>query len=189
MAVERRRTVTQPGELAALAHPLRLDLLNHLMSAGPATASACARAVGDSPSNCSYHLRFLAKHGLVEPLGERDGDGRERPWRATITGLAVDPGSVDPEQEAAFAAVALQRDQRLAREFLARRAGLDEAWRAISGLSTYTLKITPDEAAELLGRLDALIRPYIAAVRDDEPPGAALVHMGLQSFPLEREES
>lgn len=184
MPAERRRTVDQPDELAALAHPLRLDLLTFLMSAGPATASACARAVGDSPSNCSYHLRFLARHGLVEPIDNEDG--RERPWRATITGLDVDPGSAGAEQEAAFAAVALQRDQRLAREFLTRRAGLDAAWRTVSGLSTYTLKLTPDEAAELLGRLDALIRPYIAAVRDDDPAGAALVHLGLQSFPLEQ---
>ena len=63
-----RRTVGEPDELAALAHPLRLDLLNHLMSSGPATASQCARAVDDTPSNCSYHLRYLARYGLVEPV-------------------------------------------------------------------------------------------------------------------------
>jgi hypothetical protein len=39
--------------------------------------------------------------------------------------------------------------------------------------------------AELVTRLDALIRPYIAATRDDAPTGAAVVHLGLQAFPLE----
>ena len=34
-----RRAITTPDDLAALAHPLRLDLLNHLISSGPATAS------------------------------------------------------------------------------------------------------------------------------------------------------
>ena len=80
-----RPVLTDPEVLEALAHPVRLDLLTYLMSDGPATASVCARAVGDTPSNCSYHLRALAGHGLVERASSRDG--RERPWRATITGL------------------------------------------------------------------------------------------------------
>ncbi len=63
---EIRPLLTDPDVLEALAHPVRLDLLTYLISAGPATASVCARAVGDSPSNCSYHLRTLADHGLVE---------------------------------------------------------------------------------------------------------------------------
>ena len=85
MARERRRKIAEPEALDALAHPVRLDLINFLMSNGPATASACARAVGDTPSNCSYHLRTLAKVGLV---GEAvSGDGRERPWQA----LCVEP--------------------------------------------------------------------------------------------------
>jgi DNA-binding transcriptional ArsR family regulator len=186
VAREARRSVGQPGELAALAHPLRLDLINYLMSAGPATASQCARAIGDSASNCSYHLRFLARHGLVE-TAEPGGatDGRERPWRATITGFGVDRDRADPAQERAFAAIALQRDQRLAREYLARRDRVDPRWDAAGGMSTYTLRMASEELADLLSRLDALIRPYIAATRDDAPDDSTLVHFGLNGFPLE----
>lgn len=61
---ERRVNLTDPAVVDALAHPVRLDVLGYLMSVGPATASQCARAVGDTPSNCSYHLRVLASHGL-----------------------------------------------------------------------------------------------------------------------------
>ena len=43
---EKRPLLTDPEVLEALAHPVRLDLLSYLMSDGPATASACARAVG-----------------------------------------------------------------------------------------------------------------------------------------------
>jgi DNA-binding transcriptional ArsR family regulator len=186
MAPEARRTIREPGELAALAHPLRLDLLNHLMSSGPATASQCARAVGDTPSNCSYHLRYLSRHGLVEPVDSgAEQDNRERPWRATITGFQVDPDHPDPQQEAALANITLQRDQRLAREHLATRDGLEPEWRAVSGMSTYTLRMTAAELAELGSRLDALIRPYIAATRQDVADGdASLVHLGLHAFPV-----
>ncbi len=176
-----RRTITTPDDLAALAHPLRLDLLNHLMSAGPATASQCARAVGDTPSNCSYHLRYLARSGLVEPVPDGD-DNRERPWRATITGFTIGSGP----QSKALAAIALQRDHRLAREYLSGIDHVDPAWRESGGLSTYTLRMTPAELGELYERLDALIRPFIAATRG-EVDGAALVHLGLNAFAVESE--
>lgn len=202
---ETRRTVGTPDELAALAHPLRLDLLNHLMSSGPATASQCARAIGDTPSNCSYHLRYLARHGLVEPALEPEPapeqasepepvedprqaqetaqrDNRERPWRATITGFSFGSGP----QTKTLAAITLQRDHRLARDYLGRVDHIDEAWREAGGLSTYTLRMTPAELAELYQRLDALIRPFIAATRG-AVDGAELVHLGLNAFALERE--
>jgi DNA-binding transcriptional ArsR family regulator len=184
-----RRTVGAPDEIAALAHPVRLDLLNHLMSSGPATASQCARAVGDTPSNCSYHLRYLARSGLVEPAtdGEKDGaaeqrDNRERPWRATITGFSYEPGP----QTKTLAAISLQRDYRLAREYLARADHVDPLWHGASELSNYTLRMTRDELAELTHRLDALIRPYIAATRG-AVDGGELVHLGLKAFVLETE--
>src|ERR1700674_4257392 len=75
--------------LRALAHPLRLALLNHLMAFGEQTASQCARVVGSSSSNCSYHLRSLPRFGLVEPVAA--ADGREHPWRSTATGLRFGP--------------------------------------------------------------------------------------------------
>jgi hypothetical protein len=188
MAPEARRTIREPGELAALAHPLRLDLVNHLMSSGPATASQCARAVGDTPSNCSYHLRYLARYGLVEPVESgADQDNRERPWRATITGFQVDPDQPDPQQDLALANIALQRDLRLAREHLATRDSLDPEWRAASGMANYTLRMTAAELTELGSRLDALIRPYIAATRPDlQDRDAGLVHLGLHAFPVAR---
>lgn len=84
-----RRGTAEPAEVRVLAHPLRLELLTHLMSTGPATASQCARALGDTPSNCSYHLRVLAIHGLVAQ--DASTDARQRPWRASIDGQATEP--------------------------------------------------------------------------------------------------
>ena len=119
---EQRPLLTDPEVLEALAHPVRLDLLSYLMSDGPATASVCARAVGDNPSNCSYHLRALARHGLVRPAGSRDG--RERPWRATITGFETarsGPGTAEAEGTAAVMAASVALDQRLERDYLVHR--------------------------------------------------------------------
>ncbi len=181
----RRPVLSESAVLTALAHPVRLDVLNYLMSAGPATASVCARAVGDNPSNCSYHLRVLARHGLVE--ADESGDGRERPWRATVTGFSIEDEdsalASNDSAGAALLAASLQLDQRLARDYLAGRDSAPPQWRAADAYAKYTLRATPQELSELVDQLDALIRPLIAATRDDAPPAAELVHVGLQAFP------
>jgi DNA-binding transcriptional ArsR family regulator len=184
MTAENRRTLDDPAVLKALAHPVRLDVLSFLMSSGPATASACARAVGDTPSNCSYHVRVLAALGLVEPAPS--ADGRERPWRATVTGLGRDLDADDPrlaEGAAELAAATLQLEYQLAREHLRTRHLLPEPWRAVDAHASYGLRLTPDELAALLERVDAVVRPSIAATRDDAPEGAEIAELSLLAFP------
>jgi hypothetical protein len=59
MALSRRR-ITESAELKVLAHPLRLALLEILVTEGAKTATEAAAMVHESPSNCSWHLRKLA---------------------------------------------------------------------------------------------------------------------------------
>ncbi|HWI30091.1 MAG TPA: helix-turn-helix domain-containing protein [Microbacterium sp.] len=181
---EVRRTITDPAALDALAHPVRLDLLSFLMSHGSATASECARAVDDSPSNSSYHLRVLAKHGLVEPTSSEDG--RERPWRATITGLSLDAEATDPAVIASATAMveaSLLLDYQLAREHVRRRDRIEGPWRNVDAHAQYGLRVTPDELRSIVERVDAVIRPFIAATRDDAPDDAAAASISLVAFP------
>src|SRR5207237_5468648 len=78
--------LTDPGALRAIANPTRLRILSWLRLRGPATATECSEAVGESPSSCSYHLRQLARFGFVEAEGEGPA-GRERRWRAAGLGM------------------------------------------------------------------------------------------------------
>lgn len=183
---ENRPRLDDPVVLEALAHPVRMDVLGFLMSAGPATASACARAVGDTPSNCSYHLRILAKHGLV--VKDASPDGRERPWRATITGYTTDPdpSGDHPDRTAAITQMvgaSLQLEHQLAREHLRARDGLAPEWRDIDALLSYGLKVTPEELKAIVERIDAIVRPYIAATREDSGDDAAYAHLAVTAFP------
>jgi DNA-binding transcriptional ArsR family regulator len=181
---ENRHRLDDPAALRALAHPVRLDVLSFLMSAGPATASACARAVGDTPSNCSYHLRVLAAHGLVEHAPSVDG--RERPWRATFTGVDSDLDAADPrlsEGAADMAAAVLQLEYQRAREHLRTRHLLPEEWRGAEAHATYGLRVDPAELADILARIDAVVRPYIAPTREDAPEGAAIAELSVLAFP------
>src|SRR6188474_2788090 len=92
--------ITDPQVMRALAHPARIEIMEHLGSTGAVvTATECAELVGLSPSATSYHLRELAKYGLVEQAPSR-GDARERVWRSTSSGFSVDGDLAEPETRA-----------------------------------------------------------------------------------------
>lgn len=180
---EKRVTLDDPRTVAALAHPVRLDLLGRLMSDGPATASQCARAIGDSPSNCSYHLRVLAGLGLVED--DPSTDGRERRWRATIIGFSTDPHAASSDE---LFAASVQADYQAARQYLRDRARLDENWRDADAHAHYGLRVTRAELDDIAARIDDIVRPYIAAVRAHAPAEAAIVNLSLLALPRLRTE-
>jgi predicted ArsR family transcriptional regulator len=169
--------------LKALAHPLRVSLVNHLLAVGPRTASECAEEVGSSASNCSWHLRQLARFGFVERV--ESGDGRERPWRATEVGF--DFGSFDDDptvrtQQDALAALQLNEDNRLLQRFLDRQHEVSREWLDAASLHGYALNVTPEELTGLVGIVDDLLRPYLVPVRTDAPEDAAPVHFGIRAF-------
>jgi len=185
-AHEHRPNLADPGVLDALSHPVRLDVLGYLMSVGPATASECARAVGDTPSNCSYHLRVLASHGLV--VADPSTDGRTKPWRATITGFTTDlpdgvEGSTAQPGLDAMLEASLQLDHQLAREHVRTRDALPEEWRDVETHAVYGLQVTPDELRSITERIDAVLRPFLAATRTDAPDAAGHAHVSLTAFP------
>lgn len=183
---ERRPNLTDPAVLDALSHPVRLDVLGYLMSSGPATASECARAVGDTPSNCSYHLRVLARHGLV--VAEQSGDGRMKPWRATITGFSTEVPADSPDRAGvdSMAVASLQLDHQLAREHIRTRTTLPDGWSEIDVHATYGLLVTPAELAAIVEEVDAAIRPFLAATRTHAPAGAEHAHVSVTAFPRPR---
>jgi DNA-binding transcriptional ArsR family regulator len=186
---ERRLEVSDGAVLAALAHPLRVALLYQLNALGSRTASQCAQALGETPANCSYHLRQLAKVGLVER--EEAADGRERPWRSAYTGLGLVPPVDDPDPEVVTAAratkasllnLAIQEDARLARQYFSLEPRAAGPWRDAAAVNNYALRLTAGELADLVEALDAAIRPFIGLTRADPPEGAEPVHLDFKAF-------
>jgi predicted ArsR family transcriptional regulator len=62
-------------------HPIRLALLDLIAEEGTLTATRAAARLGQSSGLCSFHLRQLARHGLVEEAPHPPGRGGPRPWR------------------------------------------------------------------------------------------------------------
>jgi DNA-binding MarR family transcriptional regulator len=182
----RRVVVGDARALSAFAHPLRLRLLRYLMRSGEGTASQCAKALDESPSNCSYHLRLLSRHGLVQRVESSDGlDGRDRPWRATATGFDFLPDPDDPASLAAHSALLsaeLAELMRLLRHYLDNVGQVEESWRAAAVFHSYQLNCTPAELAHLTQLIDLLVRPYILTNREDAPRQASEASLSIQAI-------
>ena len=99
MSFERPPEVTDPKAMRALAHPVRMALLEALSEHGQLTATEAGELVGESPANTSFHLRQLAKYGFVEEA--EGGTGRRRPWKRKHLGMQFTEVHEDPETAAA----------------------------------------------------------------------------------------
>jgi predicted transcriptional regulator len=186
----RGRTVTRltdPRALRAYAHPVRMALVGLLRTEGPLTATRAAELLGESSGTCSFHLRQLAKYGLVEEAG--GGTGREKPWRATTTSTAWDvPGDGTPETAAATSLLstvaAEQYFEQLVR-WLEASPGEPAEWQRAAMLGDRILYVTPAELEELRGRVREMLGEYFERNLRPElrPAGARLVSWLNIAFP------
>ncbi|MFJ2567335.1 MULTISPECIES: ArsR/SmtB family transcription factor [unclassified Streptomyces] len=174
--------------LRGLAHPLRMRLLTTLRHGGPATASQLAAKLGESSGATSYHLRQLAAHGFVEDAPEH-GKGRERWWRAAHGGVSFDETLLkDPDPQVRGAAdlflheLANQRTQELS-TWLGTRHDWSEAWTRASDMSDWTLRLTPELALGLIGKMHELLESYRALAPEDGTPDTEMVRVHTHVFP------
>lgn len=180
-------TLTDPAMIRALGHPARLTILEHLSAADTAaTATELADVVGLSPSATSYHLREMAKHGLVREAEGR-GDGRERRWQEVGRGRHVDidlPGSGERRkaEEALLAAVLARSNERVTSWF-ARVDDEPAQWVEAAGIFDSAVVVTPAELAEITAAYQELLRPYSRRNRRDPPADARVVQAHLRVVP------
>jgi DNA-binding transcriptional ArsR family regulator len=184
--VEQPAAILDTAVMRAMAHPARLALLEHLRNGGPATATECAGVVGLSPSATSYHLRALARAGLVEAAPGR-GDGRERLWRITAGRYAV-TGVADlaPEGREALRALLeslLAWDEIRVRRYLSQLDAEPPEWQDAAFFMDSSLQVTAEELTALSRAVFDLLEPYRKDRRTDPPAGTRTVSMAVRALP------
>jgi DNA-binding transcriptional ArsR family regulator len=189
VAGDSSQKITDPSVIRALAHPARLAILEYLGSTGAEiTATEAAEVVGLSPSATSYHLRALAKAGIIHDAPSR-GDGRERVYRGpSETRIEVDtePGD-DPELKALkdqLLDLLLARSQERLSHWRDHYAEQPERWREASVINETMITVTPEELTELTEQIAQLVGRYRRSRRKGaEPEGARLVSMLVRALP------
>ncbi|HEY6312232.1 MAG TPA: helix-turn-helix domain-containing protein [Streptosporangiaceae bacterium] len=188
-----RLNLTDPKAIRALAHPVRWALLEALSQAGTLTATQASEMLGESPANCAFHLRTLAKYGFVEEAG--GGRGRERPWRQSYDGMSWRTRTDDPQASAAAEAldqVWLDRSLTRARRGLTSMANWPKGLEESLGAATTRLYVTAAEADELYTEIYEVFERLVgmhhryADRRDPElrPADAIPVEFVLMAYPV-----
>ena len=161
------RHLTDPRMLKAVSHPVRLALLEALTLRGPLTATEAGEMIDETPTTCSFHLRQLARFGLVEEAG--GGVGRARPWRVVQLGFVIDPDADDVAGQLASETLAsVVLDRQVSRHAHSRRAraGYPAEWRDVAWAQETVWWLTREELAEVEAEIDGLVHRYVDRLAD-----------------------
>jgi DNA-binding transcriptional ArsR family regulator len=179
--------IRDPKLMRALAHPLRVALIEAIGASdtGTLTATEASELLGESPANCAFHLRTLAKYGFLEEAG--GGRGRERPWRMRYRRFELMPTGRDPDTRlAAEATAAIWIDRWLARARDRLIRAYPAEWEDAAIASENYVYVTAQEAKDLNQALRRLIEPYRERQHDASlcPPGSLGYELLLFGYPV-----
>ena len=179
--------LTDPKAMRAVAHPIRMALLELFEVSPTLTATQASEMLGESPANCAFHLRTLAKYGFVREAG--GGKGRERPWTRVHRSINVTTN----RQEDAQAEIAASE---LARVWGARsleRIGnvmaadsWPEGWADSVRASDCIRFLTAEEAVKVGDEIRQIIDRYTGRLDDpaSRPAGALPVECAFYILPM-----
>ncbi|MBN9613067.1 MAG: helix-turn-helix domain-containing protein [Actinobacteria bacterium] len=153
--------LTELVSMRAVVHPARWKVLQQLYAGHTLTATQAAQLTGLTPSAMSYHLKQLAKAGLIER--DDSSDGREHPWRAIGKGFRL---SAKPDAESGSA---MMRNvlATISQLLLAPPpvAGEERVWPASFSQSGF--KLTKERAKVLHARIQEVIEEFEAEPEED----------------------
>ncbi|HUW78973.1 MAG TPA: metalloregulator ArsR/SmtB family transcription factor [Candidatus Nanopelagicaceae bacterium] len=150
--------------LRALAHPIRLHLLEVLRRRGPLMVSDLAEAVGESVASASYHLGQLRTHGYIQARTDLARSGRERWWQASEEAAPRNPEDETGLNRLDTLLAGMQMAQ--LQGYLAERSEKWSAgWREAATVGSYRLRLTPSQLSTFHEEFVELYRRYRA-----EPP-------------------
>jgi DNA-binding transcriptional ArsR family regulator len=173
-----RRKELDAASLKALAHPLRVQIMRALELREQMSVTSLAAELGETTGAVSYHLRQLARHGLVEEdesedaaeaveeAGERPPVGRRRRmWRMAVDEIHISGNAflTDPDTKEAAGFLLREfessRSRRLAHWF-ATSTTWPEEWQNASSDMDGTLTLDPAQTRALADELKAVIDRY-----------------------------
>jgi DNA-binding transcriptional ArsR family regulator len=182
------REISDPKAMRALAHPVRLAILDAMQNEGELTATRAADLLNQSPGNMSWHLQMLAKYGfIVEAEGAK---GRSRPWKIApgtneFNATEAVPGSIDAIEHLVVTLLDRSFEQLLA--WWRQHKDFGDAWFEAAFVKEKTRFLTPAELAELSEQMDQLLSRYDERSDPAQRPAEALpVHMISFAHPKPR---
>jgi DNA-binding transcriptional ArsR family regulator len=153
--------------LRAIAHPVRNRILSEMAATGPTRAADIARDLGIPANQASFHLRQLAKYGLVEEAADEGRDRRDRVWRLVAPeGFALDMGTLEQEP-GGKAAVSVFRQQSAAWAHQVVEAAYSPEHEpgTMQSVTSQAIKLTKEEARDFNDELEEVVLRWAERTR------------------------
>jgi predicted ArsR family transcriptional regulator len=156
-----------PRVLRAIAHPTRGRILDELGAVGPMRAADVGEALGIPANQASFHLRQLAKYGVILPAPEAARDKRDRVYKLPDErGFRLDVEDISKQPGGKAAVTVFQHSKaawahRLVDEVFSFKKKKD----TFSAIVDQSMKLTKDEAAEFMGDVDEVLATWAAKTR------------------------
>jgi DNA-binding transcriptional ArsR family regulator len=188
---ERTLDVSDPKALRALAHPVRLRLLQLVREEQPVTNAELAARTGESTANVSYHMSVLARHGFVEAADAPGATRRHKPWRTTYDRMRMHsstPGSTPLESAGGAVLGSLLAGARAEQD--AYLTGPTTPQDDVTDAAVFQLThlvLTAEQAEELAAGYAALLDRYRS--ERDPGPGEARFSVTFVAVPTQTKEA
>lgn len=178
---EQTHSYATRDQLRAMAHPLRMRLVERIGRRGTARAADLAADLDIPANSVSYHLRTLARGGVIVDAPEAARDKRDRVWKlsqinfqhapaesSTTPDSPVDHDYVEASGATTMAALETVRSA-WAAEIAHRTAHFPETEedRAFAGMFSAPLRLSRTQTRELFAAVQEKIQEYLALNRDD----------------------
>jgi DNA-binding transcriptional ArsR family regulator len=179
-----------PASLKALAHPLRVQILEMLSRYGAQTACSLGELLGESSGSTSYHLRQLAKHDFVREV-EGKGTVRERWWERPRGAIEVSSPELASSPATQEASRLVNREfehrrQAVLADFMAHAADtLDRGWLDAATVSTANVRMNEEQLGAYTRAMEAYSFRLLEDIRGEgEQEGARPVQVHFNAFPI-----
>src|SRR4051812_22579296 len=184
--MDARPELHDPRVLRAIAHPVRNRILTELEAHGPLRAADVAQLLGIPANSASFHLRQLARFGLVEEDPTAARDKRDRVWRPTLSArFDVSLGELEktPGGKAA-SAVFLRTKEAWAHRVVEEAYGDDRSPGIHRAIAEQAVRLTKEEARKLTEELVDVVDTWRARNQaGDDDRSTYLVFQVVQPFP------
>ena len=168
-------------QLRAMAHPLRMQIVERVGRRGTARAADIAADLGIAANSVSYHLRTLARGGVIVEAPEASRDKRDRVWKlaqsefshAPTDGSASPSSEVDHDYIEASGATTLAALEWIRSSWvteIARRSSetpTPEEERTFAGLFSSPMRLSTAQAKELFSKVHDILQKFNEINRDE----------------------
>ncbi|WP_237188523.1 ArsR/SmtB family transcription factor [Rothia nasimurium] len=160
------KPTTVRTQMRTLAHPVRVRIVTTLARLTYARATDLARELDLPPNALSYHLRALAKGGIITEAPEQARDKRDRVWQLTTReGFTLDAQTATTEDASlSLGLINAQLDHAKSTWQLALNSASTDQPLLVpakgSALLVSQLQLTPEQAEELRQKISNLIDSY-----------------------------